>query len=74
MSTRYTNPSALGDPTGLYSQIATAYPPLYFVAGHLPLADDGSVIGECERAAQVEVQCVVGSGEPSPARETENRT
>jgi 2-iminobutanoate/2-iminopropanoate deaminase len=53
MTSLYRNPSALGTPAGLYSQIAKAYPPLYFVAGQLPLAEDGSIIGERDFAAQL---------------------
>jgi enamine deaminase RidA (YjgF/YER057c/UK114 family) len=49
----YSNPPTLLPPYGLYSQIARCDGPLYFVAGQLPVSEDGSVIGPGDLAAQL---------------------
>lgn len=50
---RYSNPSALGAPYGLYSQMAHCEGPLHFVAGQLAIREDGSVIGKNDLPAQL---------------------
>lgn len=50
---RYTNPTELSQPYGLYSQMSYSNGPLYFVAGQLAVEEDGTVIGKGDLAAQL---------------------
>ena len=50
---RYTNPSVLSPPYGLYSQMSHSDGPLYFVAGQLAVEEDGTIIGKGDLAAQL---------------------
>ena len=50
---RYSNPSALPPPYGLYSHMAHSEGSLHFVAGQLPINEDGSIIGPDDLAVQL---------------------
>jgi enamine deaminase RidA (YjgF/YER057c/UK114 family) len=49
----YSNPATLPSPYGLYSHMAHSAGSLHFVAGQLPINEDGSLIGADDFAAQL---------------------
>jgi len=50
---RFSNPSEMSQPYGLYSQMSHTGGGLHFVAGQLAIDDDGTVIGKGDLAVQL---------------------